>query len=181
MNSETFIHRAVPADGIDDLLPNVIDGVVLTLRVLAVPNRQILRLRFGVFSAVDVTEIAHAGERVIARVARSGFVRPWRKPVWAFNQTRERGAFAQGKIARAFTEISARGRFRAVKPAAEINTVQVKLENLLLVEVVLNSPRQKNLEQFAAIRFAFERETVARELLRDRARALSNVTSHEIF
>ena len=41
----TFIHRPVPADGGDDLLPDVIDRVGLALRALPAADRDLFRLR----------------------------------------------------------------------------------------------------------------------------------------
>src|SRR5205807_2018901 len=93
----------------------------------------------------------------------------------------ERGAFTQRKIACPFAEITARRGFRAIKTAAEINPVEIKLQDLLLVEIVLNPASDKNLEKFAAKCFPFEGKTVARQLLRDRARALTHVSSDQVL
>jgi hypothetical protein len=43
---------------------------------LAIADDQVLRLRTRELSAVDQTKIAHAAERVVARVARGGLVVP---------------------------------------------------------------------------------------------------------
>ena len=45
----------------------------------------------------------------------------------------------------------------------------------------LDSARQKNFEQLAAKCFLLERKTVARQLLRNRARALAHVAGREVF
>ncbi len=45
VDAEAVAHRAIPADGGDDLLADVIDGVVLPARVLPVAGDQLLRLR----------------------------------------------------------------------------------------------------------------------------------------
>ena len=51
----------------------------------------------------------------------------------------------------------------------------------MLVEIVLDPPSQKDFDQFAAICFPFESEAVAGQLLGDRACALTNAPSGQIF
>ena len=85
VNAEAFIHGAVPSDRVDHLLPDIIDGVVLSLCILPISDHQILRLGRGAIGTVDEAEISHASERVISRIARSRLVRPGREPVRAFN------------------------------------------------------------------------------------------------
>ncbi len=106
-------------------------------------------------------------------------VRPGREFVRAFDQAGESGAFRERHLARRFVEVAARGRFRAVEPAAEIDPVQVKLHDFLLREIVLDPAGDEHLEQLAAESFALELETVARQLLGDRARALADVAGDQ--
>src|SRR4051794_5366480 len=79
-----------------------------------------------------------------------------------------------------FAEIAARRRFRAVEPTAEINSVQVQLHDLLLREVLLDATREENLEQLPSKRPLLERERIARELLRHRARTLPDMSRSEV-
>ena len=51
----------------------------------------------------------------------------------------------------------------------------------MFAQALLDSARQKNFEQLAVECSFLERKTVARELLRDRARALPDVAGREIF
>ena len=92
-DAEAFIHRAVPADGIDHLLADVIDGVILPLRVLAIADDQLFALRAKPGLIVDQTEVAHPAESIVARVARGGAVRPRREAIRALDQPSEGGAF----------------------------------------------------------------------------------------
>ena len=85
VNAKAFVHGAVPSDRVDHLLPDIINRVVLALRVLPISDHQILRLGRGAIGAVDETEIAHASKRVVSRIARSRLVRPRREPVRAFD------------------------------------------------------------------------------------------------
>src|SRR5205814_7769245 len=85
VNTEAFVHGAVPTGRIDDLLADIIDRVVLPLCVLAISHNEFLRLGGGVFGIVNVLEVAHSSERVITRIARGSLVRPGGKPVRAFD------------------------------------------------------------------------------------------------
>ena len=76
VNTETFVHGAVPPDRIDHLLADIIDRVVLALCVLTISHHEFLRLGRGVFGIVNVIEVAHARQCVITRVARGRLVRP---------------------------------------------------------------------------------------------------------
>ena len=63
VNAEAFVHRAVPADRRDHLLPDVIDRVGLPLRALPVADHDSLPpAPLAHFSRVDETEIAHPVE-----------------------------------------------------------------------------------------------------------------------
>ena len=68
-------------------------------------------------------------------------------------------------------EVSLRRGLDSVTTGAEINPVHVKLENLLLRELVLDPQRHHRFEQFPAESAAAERKTVAGELLGNAARA----------
>src|SRR4029453_12811970 len=78
-------------------------------------------------------------------------------------------------------DVTAASCFRSVETTAEINPVKVELHDFLFAELLLDSARQKNFEQFAAKRFFLERKTVARQLLCNRARALTYVARREVF
>ena len=181
VNPKAFVHGAVPADGGDHLLADVIDRVGLSLRILPAADTTIFRLRAGALLAADKAEVAHPVERVIARLARAGAIGPGRQSVWALDQTGECRAFRQRHFTRRFAEITARRRFRSVQTAAEINPVQIELHDFLFAETFLDPSGQKNLEQLAAERSFLERKTVARQLLRNCAGALAHMAGREIF
>ena len=50
-------------------------------------------------------------------------------------------------FARRFSEITARGRFRAVKSAAEINPVQIQLHDFLFAELLLDPAWQRQISR----------------------------------
>src|SRR5260370_40810733 len=82
---------------------------------------------------------------------------------------------------RGVSKVAAGRGFRPVEPAAEINPVQIQLHDFLFAETILDAARQKNLEELAAERFFFQSKTVSRELLGDRACALSHMASKKVF
>ncbi len=106
---------------------------------------------------------------------------PRRQSVWTFDQACERGAFRQRHFARGLAEVTSRRCFRSIKPASEINPVQIQLHDFLFAEVLFDSLRQKKLEQLAAKRFLLERKTVARQLLCNRACTLAHMAGRQIL
>ena len=68
VNAKTFVHRAVPSDRGDHLLADVIDCVGLPLSVLPAANDNLFPSGTGASFATDEIKIAHAIERVIARL-----------------------------------------------------------------------------------------------------------------
>src|SRR6267378_5307354 len=83
VNPVAFVDRAVPSDGCDYLLTNVIDCVGLSLRVLPAPHNDFLAPCVSALFAADKANLAHPIERVVARFARGRAVCPWRQSVWA--------------------------------------------------------------------------------------------------
>src|SRR5438132_3039476 len=138
-NAKAFVLRPIPADGSNHLLPDVIDGVALALRILPAADNDLLRPRSGALFVADKAQIAHTIERVIACLARIVAVRPWRQSIWALDQASKRRALRQRHFTRGFAKVSPRCRFRTVQSAAEINPVQVPLHYLLFAELFFDS------------------------------------------
>jgi hypothetical protein len=72
----TFIHRPIPADRRDHLLPDVIDRIRLTLRALPAAGHDLFRLRCLAALARNESEITHPGEGHVPRIARAVFIAP---------------------------------------------------------------------------------------------------------
>src|SRR5581483_10213912 len=120
VNPIAFVDCAIPSDGCDYLLANVIDRVGLPLRVLPASHYDFLAPCAGVLFAVDKAKLAHPIERVVARFAGVGAIGPWRQSVWALDQGCERGAFCQRHFTGWFAKIPPRCCFCSVQAAAEI-------------------------------------------------------------
>ena len=181
VNPVAFVHGAVPTDRGDDLLADVIHCVGLPLRILPVADHDLFRLS-GVASLTrNESQIAHPDQRAISRLARGRLVSPRRKFIRALDQTGERGAFREGHVARRLPEVAARCRLRPVQSAAEIDPVQIQLHDFLFAEALFDPAGEKNFEQLAPESSFLERETVPRQLLRDRARPLPHMAGGEIL
>ena len=181
VDAEPFIHRAIPSRRLNHLLPDVIDRVGLSLRVLSITDDDIVRLCLGAVLAIDESKIAHAGKCNIARFPRCCPIGPRRQPIWAFDDAGERRAFYQRHLACRFIEITAGGCLRPIESAPEINSVQIQLHDFLFVVSLLDAFREVDFEKFPTISLFLERKTVARELLGDRACTLSHVAGDKIF
>ena len=77
-------------------------------------------------------------------------------------------------------EIAESRRFGAVQAVAEIHLVQIHLENLVLPVELLDPLRENRLAHLAAQRLVAREEADARELLRDRARALRRAPLRDV-
>ena len=125
VNPVAFVDCAVPSDGCDHLLTNVIDCVSLPLRILPAPHNNFLASCVGALFAIDKANLAHPIERVVARFTRGRPVCPWRQSVWALDQACEGGAFCQRHFTGWFAKVPPRRCFRSVQAGAEIDPVQI--------------------------------------------------------
>ena len=80
-------------------------------------------------------------------------------------------ASADRQVGGRLAEVSARGRFGAVEPVAEVDLVQIDLENLVLAVELLDPLRENRFAHLAAKRLVAREEADSRQLLRNRARA----------
>src|SRR5208337_2195369 len=68
-----------------------------------------------------------------------------RKAVGSFGQTGEKGSFRKVQLARVFVKIGPGSRLYPVRSCAEINLVQVKIENLVFAEAAVDPVGEKGL------------------------------------
>jgi len=97
------------------------------------------------------------------------------------DETSQRRAFRQRHVASGLAKVAARGCFGSVHAAAEINPVQIQLEDFLFAEIVFDALGQENLQELSAVCPFFERKTIARQLLRDGAAALADMAGRQIL
>src|SRR5207302_1011688 len=94
-----------------------------------------------------------------------------RKTIWTADQSCEDRGFGEIQLRRAFAKVSLRGCFDSITAGAEINPVYIKLENLLLGELTLDSKCHHRFEHFPAKRAPTEWKAVSGKLLGDAAGA----------
>src|ERR1043166_5284605 len=80
-----------------------------------------------------------------------GRTRPGREPGGRAGERRQRGGFGKRQLARALAEIAARRAVHAVSAGAEIDAVQVELQDLLFGERFLQALRVHQLLQLAGV------------------------------
>ena len=83
-------------------------------------------------------------------------------------------------LARRLSEITLRGLFDAVGAGAEVNPVEIELENLRLGELALEPDREQRFLQLASDRAFLRQEKIFGELLRDRRAALGNAAVQDV-
>src|SRR4029077_19910371 len=138
------------------------------LRLLGLRRRKFLQLN-------------HAIENGIALDGRAGGVPEGRKTIRASNQAGEERGLGKVQLGCAFAEISLRGCFNTITTSAEINAINVKLENLLLGELTFDAQSHHRFEQFPTHGAAAQRKAVARELLGNAAGSfLGRVTQNVV-
>ena len=131
-----------------------------------------MRERAPLVAAADEIAVAHGGEHDPgalfggAEVARRG------KPDGDFTSPASSAASASVKCLRGFAEITLRRLLDAIGAGAEIDPVQIHLQDLRLGEFVLQPQRQQHLLQLARDRALLRQEQVFRQLLRDGGGAL---------
>ena len=116
-------------------------------------------------------------------VARFRFVVGFTADGAAPDDAGQHRGLGDGHVRGRLTEVSARCRFHAVKPIAEVDLVQINLENLILAVHVFDSLGEYRLAHFSPKCLVARKKADARELLRNRARpfgraAFANVAEH---
>ena len=96
-------------------------------------------------------------------------------------QARQHGGLRQGDVTHRLAEIELRGRLDAIGTAAEVGTVEIELEDLLLGEAGLDPDRQEGLVHLAADGALGAEEQVLRHLLGERGAALHHVIGARVL
>ena len=95
-------------------------------------------------------------------------------------QARQHGGLGHGQFVRALVEEAAGGGFHAVGAAAEVDAVEIQLENVGLVEAQLQPERQHQLLELARQRALGGEEDVLGELLGDGRAALHEAAGFQV-
>ena len=127
------------------------------------------RLFFGRFAVSALHEAVedHALDHVIA-AGFSAFALGERViVVWSLGQSGQIGHFAQRQLVHRLIEIVQRGRSHAIVAKAEINFVEIKLEDFFLGVVFFDAQRQQSLARLAGVGLFVAKQEVFGNLLGD--------------
>ena len=107
-------------------------------------------------------------------------IAPWRVGGRCIGQRGEHRGFRERHLARGFAEIDLRGAIHAVRAGAEIDAVQIELEDLVLGEQLLELARARHLDDLARDRAVGREEKDLHQLLCDGRPALIEAPGLEI-
>ena len=99
----------------------------------------------------DVAVVEHAVQDVSAAIVRGGEVAARVVATRALDQAGKHRGFGDGQALRVLPEVGTRGLADAPGAAAEIDLVQIEIEDLVLAEVLFDLPREDDLAHLAAI------------------------------
>ena len=97
-----------------------------------------------------------------------------------FGQTGKHRDLAEVQLIERFAEVRLRGRAETVGALAEVNLVDIELEDFLLVQAVLDLEGEQRLVELARKRLFRGEKEVARHLHRDRARPLAAAAGDQV-
>jgi hypothetical protein len=120
----------------------------------------------------EEVRLAHAPEDVALALDRARRVDHRVEARRRLRQPREHGRLGSAQLREWLVEVGARRRGEAVRALAEVDLVQIQLEDLLLAQRVLDAQREQDLDDLARVGALVRQEELARELHRDRARTL---------
>src|SRR5450432_2723215 len=109
-------------------------------------------LRLFLLRGGDFLKLAHPIEHRVALRDRALWVLQGREPIRAADQSRQYGRFRKIEPRSVFSEVRLRRCFDAVTTRAEIDSVDVKFEDLVLRQLAFDPQRDHRLENFPADR-----------------------------
>ena len=122
--------------------------------------------------AVDRAAVEHRLQDDVAARDRALEVDGRRVARRRLHQAGEQRGFRHRQLRRRLAEVTARRCLDAVQTVAEVDLVQIQLEDFVLGERALEPPREDQFLQLPADGLVRRQEALPRELLRDRAAAL---------
>ena len=128
----------------------------------------------------DEALLAHPREDHVAAFDRAIEVGPWRERGRGSGEPRDKRALGEVQCFGGPSEQVPRHRFDAVDACAEIDAVEIELENLPLGQLRVDHQREGGLADLAAVRLLVRQEQRAGELLRERAAPFDRARRTEI-
>ena len=128
----------------------------------------------------DELELGHGGEHDLGALFGAVEIARRGQPRRRFDEPREQRGFGERDLSRRLAEIALRGLFDAVGAGAEIDAVEIELENLRLGEFALEPERQQHFLQLAGDRALLRQEKIFGELLGDGRAALGDAAVQDV-
>src|SRR5688572_14518236 len=174
VNLQSALVHTLPTEPRDQFLPDFLlevlaEGFLTTKRVGQLDRR--LQRRF-ISLVIDKARIAHCLKYDVPSRDSTVQVNGWRVSGRGLDQSGEQRAFRQRQIGGGLAEVAKRRRLSAVDAIAEVDLVQVQLQNLALVELPFDAGGHNRLFHLAAVRLFRGQKALPGELLREGARAL---------
>ena len=176
-------HDDVVLDAPDEVMQHVHDpvGDIIDRAVLELLERMRgLRDRELGFRFRDESQRRHRGQHHLRAPLGAVRIARRREPRRRFDEAGEHRGFREVELLCGFAEIALRGGFDAIGAGAEIDAVEIEIEDLVLGEFALQPQRQNELLDFARVSPVLREEQVFRQLLRDRRAALRNAAAHDV-
>ncbi|EPZ87359.1 hypothetical protein BURCENK562V_C1174 [Burkholderia cenocepacia K56-2Valvano] len=163
-------------------LPHHLGDVLAVHRVLVARRAHVdLFLdRFVVLRLRDVADVEHALQDVFLTHLRALRIDDRVIGGRRLRQPREHRRFRERDVLQVLAEVHARRGRETVRSLAEIDLVHVQLEDLVLRQGLLDLVREQHFVDLARVGLLARQEEVARDLHRDRARALARAAVHQV-
>ena len=163
-------------DRVHNPIGDIIDRAVAGLR----GNAGRMRERGFFAGGRDETDAGHGGEHGLSAALGAVEIARRRQPRRRFHQAGEQRRLRQAYLPGGLAEIALRRLFDAVGAGAEIDAVQIQLEDLRLGEFALQPQRQQHLLQLAMDGTLLSEKEIFRQLLRDGGGALRHAAMQNV-
>ena len=176
VHAEPLLVDGVLSESLDELAPHdlleVQGGRILAPE--SVVERHLLGNRRVVLLGRDEPVLAHQPQHHVAALRGAVEIRRGIRGGRRLDDARQHCGFGDRHVRGRFAEIPARGCFCAVQPVAEVDLVQIDFENLILAVHLFDALGEYRLAHFSPQCLVARQKADARELLRNRARALGS-------
>ncbi len=151
-------------------------------RAVAGARHDLRRVREGgaLVGRADELELGHGGEHGLGALLGAVEIARRRQPRRRLDQAGEQRGFGERNVARRLAEIALRGLLDAVGAGAEIDAVEIELEDLGLGEFPFQPERQQHLLQLAVDRALLRQKQILRQLLGDGGAALAHAAVQDV-
>ena len=172
----------IPAEALDELLANVFLEVLPVgfLGTERVGEMRPASHRRVIGGAVDRPAVAHRLEHDIAPRDRAIEVDRRRVGRRRLDEAGQQRRFLDVEVARMCAEEAERCGFDAVEAVAEIDLVQIQLEDLILGELTFETPREDGLFHLPPKCLVRAEKTLSGQLLRERTAALRRAVRAQV-